>query len=121
MAGAKRAKSDKDRSHKRARMESTRSRVNPVTSKDSKQTAKTRFKGGKEANQARSQGQQTRKNSVATATIVEDDQIVEMEAEGQLTEFISEDEQDLEKQEETESSEDDGEVVFNSQENNNAS
>ena len=58
-------------------------------------------------------------SNVATrATFEEDGQYFEMEAEGQQTEFIIDNE--LEEVQEEVSSDEDGEVVFSSQENNNA-
>ena len=119
MAGSKREKSESTKSGKVAKLD-TGSRSNPVASAKGKQ----RSGRGVEKSRTPRQGRYNASNATETARVNfdEDDQYMEMEAEGQLTDFINE--TDIESQNDSVSSDEEGEIVFNtqnSQENNNAS
>ena len=93
--------------------------VNPNSNSSEQKRRQNEQRGSTHPNSDQEANQNTRK---VTAQFLEDDQVVEMEADGQQTEFCSEAEDDSQTlQTEPElSDEEDGEIFFNSQENNNA-
>ena len=119
MAGGKRGKSVSSKLSKLAKLD-TGSQSNSLATAEGKQ----KLVRGVEKSRNPRQGRCNASSATETVRVNfdEDDQYVEMEVEGQLTDFINE--TDTESQNDSVSSDEKGEIVFNtqnSQENNNAS